>query len=291
MPVLIAALGCIALVLAQDVFPAQPWYHQGSYAVVLTALMVCAWWMLRRYRAHALVCAGATLVGVAGLACALFAPDPQTIVRGPGESVPLSEPAGVLQFGLAQPPQAPLLKRTGRADVAIDTGGRRTYLAAFILWSKPRTSAAVAAFDSRGARLTITQPLNTSFLSPVLLFANTAPIGGRTLPVDSFAVPAARLNVKAVLLSDPHPGVLFAVENDRGALLPGAIGMAGAGQLVRLGGIRLRATLQPFPEVIVAPAPYLPLVLLGLALGAFGLVKNQSRSRNGTVRSALPEPR
>ncbi|MDQ6930940.1 MAG: hypothetical protein M3126_09775 [Candidatus Eremiobacteraeota bacterium] len=291
MPVLIAAVACIVAVLAQDFFPAQPWYHQGSYAVLLMALIAWQWWMVRRYRTYLLLCAGATLVGVAGIACSLFAPDPQTIVRGPGESIPLSEPSGVLQFGVAVPPQAPVFERPGRAAVSIGVSGRRTYLAAFILWTKPRTSASVAAFDSHGARLTITQPLNTSFLSPVLLFANTAPIGGRNLPVDSFAVPAAHRNVKAVLLTDPRPGVLFAVEDERGALIPGGIAMAGAGEIVHAGGIGLRASLQPFPEVIVTPAPYLPLVIPGVLLAAFGLFRNRFRSRNETLRSALPEPR
>ena len=80
------------------------------------------------------------------------------------------------------------------------------------------------AADPGGNRLTITQPTNGSFLSPVLSMQQTTTIGGLNVRYDTFAVPALRRTVKAVLftadqaasLGDqaPPPGtpaVLFAV--------------------------------------------------------------------------------
>ena len=290
MPVFIAAALCIALVLVQDVLPANSWYHQGSYAGVLIATLVWQWWLVRRYWKYAVIVAGATIIGVAGLASALLAPDTQTVVRGPGESVPIADPAGVLQFPATRPPTPPLLRRPGRADVAIDVGGRRTYLAAYILWAQPRTAAYVEVTDPRGARLTITQPTNTSFLSPVLLFRATETIAGTDHDVDSFAVPATHRSVRAVLFtakqiatmprlaSDPRPGILFAVADESGKLLPDGIGMARDGQTVTLGGVALRASIEPFPTVVIAAGPYLPLVALGLIVCLFGVFRVRSPS-------------
>ena len=299
MPVFIAAILCIALVVIQDIFPGQPWYHQGAYALTLAALISWQWWMVRRYWKYALVVTGATIIGAAGLASSLLSPDPRTIVGGPGESVPITEPAGVLQFPVSRPPLAPILQRPGRSGVAVGLHGR-TYLAASILWTQPRTSAYLEVSDAHGARLTITQPTNTSFLSPVLLFRNTASIGGQILPVDSFAVPAAHRSVKAVLFtaaglarmekrgSEASPGILFAVEDERGQLIPGAIGLARDGEAIQKGGLILRPSIQAFPDVVITSAPYLPAVILGLFLTGIGVFKSRSRSRSGNPGSGQP---
>jgi hypothetical protein len=146
----------------------------------------------------------------------------------------------------------------------------------------------------------MTQPENTSFLSPVLLFAQTTPIAGHTLPVDTFAIPPLQRTVKAVLFSstdvaamatlagDPRPGVLFAVEDRQGRMLPDAIRFARDGSPVSVGGLVLKPSVGTFPQVVIASVPYLPLLILGILAFLAGLVppfKNRSRSRTGSAPS------
>lgn len=284
---------CVVLVLAQFVYPQTTWFHHGSYAALLMALLSIQWWQLRRRRHDVLAVCGATLIGIAGLASSLFGPETQTIVAGPGQAVPLSEPSGVLQFPVSQPPTAPALRRPGRADVTIALGGRRTFLANYVLWTQSRTAAYIEAFDARGAHLTLTQPqsTNASFLSPILLFGETKTFENQKLAVDSFSLPAVHRNVNAVLFpsdaiakmqklsSDPRPGILFAVSGEGGRTLPRGIGLARSGDTIALAGVRLRPVIEDFPTVVIASAPYLPLTALGLLLFAVGRFKNRFRWR------------
>ncbi|MFN2529472.1 MAG: hypothetical protein ABR584_12235 [Candidatus Baltobacteraceae bacterium] len=293
MNVLIPAVLCILFVLAQFVYPQTHWFHHGSYAALLLALIAIQWWQLRRHRHEVLAACGATLIGIAGLASSLFGPETQTIVAGPGQVVPLTEPSGVLQFPVSQPPTAPVLRRQGRSDVTVVLGGRRTFLANYILWTQSRTAAYIQAFDAAGAHLTLTQPqsTNASFLSPILLFGESKTFQNQNLAVDSFSLPAVHRNINAVLFtadaigtlqkisSDPRPGILFAVSGDRGRTLPGGIGMARTGDTIALAGVRLRPVIEDFPTVVIASAPYLPVTVLGLLLFAVAGVKNQYRSR------------
>jgi hypothetical protein len=303
-PLVIAPL-CIVLVLAQDAFPESPWFHHGSYAALLLALVGLQWWALRRRPAELLAVCGATVIAVAGLASSLFAPDLQTIVAGPGQTVNLNEPASALQFPVSQPPSSPVLHRPGKGDLTIDIGGRHIFLANYILWTQPRTAAYIEAFDGRGAHLTVTQPQATSvpFLSPVLLFIETKEFNDpksslpATLPVDSFSLPAVHRSVNAVLFSkdvvakmqrlagDARPGILFAVADDRGKQLQGALGLARSGDTIALGGVRLHPIIEEFPTVVIASGPYLPVVLLGVLIFVAGILKNRFRWRSGSLRS------
>ncbi|MDP9017099.1 MAG: hypothetical protein M3N19_02105 [Candidatus Eremiobacteraeota bacterium] len=297
MSVVIFALLSAVLVAVQFVFPGAPWFHHGSYAALLIAfiaLQVSTVRRLARYkdrqlRAIALVVFGSAVVTLAGLASGLLAPDTQTAVRGPGETVPLTEPAGALQFPI-DPSAAPVFRRDGHRDMIVDAGSRR-FLPTFVFFTEPRVAASVRVTDAQGRHLTMTQPTNTSFLSPVLLFAQTTDIGGRRLPVDSFAVPAAHRSVKAVLFNadaiarmgtstsrDPRPGVLFAVEDERARMLPGAIALARDGDSVLIGGLRLKAAIITFPAVVIAPVPNLPVSVLGMLLLIAGLVSMTLRA-------------
>lgn len=297
-PLLFAPL-CIALVLAQDAFPESPWFHNGSYAALLLALVTLQCWALRRRPDDVLAVCGATVIAVTGLASSLFAPDLQTIVAAPGQTVDLNEPASALQFPISQPPSSPVLQRRGKRDVTIDIGGRRTFLADYILWTQPRTAAYIEAFDSRGAHLTVTQPQATSapFLSPVLLFVQTKAFNDpksnapADLRVDSFSLPAVHRSVNAVLftkavvtkmqrlMSDPRPGILFEVSDDRGKPLQGALGLARSGSTIALGGVRLRPVIEDFPTVVIASAPYLPVLIIGLVIFLAGILRSRFRSR------------
>ena len=283
------ALCCAPLVIAQDIWPGLSWYHSGAYAGALFAMAAFMLWTMRRYwraldpRAAALsiVAFGGGIVALAGLASSLLAPDTQIVIRGPGESVPLSDPAGVLVFPMAQPNLAstasrPILRRATSQTTIPER--RRRYLASFILWTQPRLAAYVQAYDLQDRHLTLTQPQNTSFLSPVLLFRERSSIGGKDLPVDAFAVPAAHRSIKAVLF---RGGILFAVEDERGQLLPGAIKLAQSGQRIETGGIRLQANLATYPAVVIASAPYIPLLIIGLLvmLVGCGLMWRSSRAK------------
>lgn len=271
--VFFAAL-CAALVFAQDAVPGAAWYHQGSYAALLLALLVAQWWSLRghfkrgdaRAQALLLLTFGTNIIGIAGLASSLLAPDTQTLVRGPGEKIALSEPAGTLEFRTVDP----ILHRPGRSDTVIGTG-RRTYLASYIMWTDLRPAAYIEAFDLRHRHLTVTQPANTSFLSPWLMFAQTTIIAGRSVPVDSFSLPGAHRNVKAVLLAQPPgPGILFAVENERAQLLRDGIRLQKGDAEVRAGDVILNGTIHQYPAVVIAAAPNVALLIAGFLAVAAG---------------------
>jgi len=273
-PALGLAGAAILLVLAMYVAPG-PWSQQGSYAAFLAATAAAAWLAYRRNKSNSLwlLCAigGATLVAVSGLAASLLAAGPQSVVRGPGESAVLSEPQIVVRFPLTRLRASYLesagglvVQRAGRADATVELG-RRRYTAAYVFWTQLHPAAYVEAFDRAGHRLTVTQPANPLFLSPVLLFAQRARIAGHDLPVDSFAVPAVHRGVKAILFrSAPGPGILFAVEDDGGHVIPGAIHLAGSGVMVDAGGIRIRAFEGDVPMLMIASIPYAPAVLLGM---------------------------
>jgi len=294
--VTIVLLACICLiaVVVQDAFPGLAWYHTGSYALLLFVLCALLAWRLQkllrvssaRDRPLSLVTAGALIVGAAGLASGLLGPDTQTYVSAPGANVAISEPAGMLQFPIdptaLQRPVAVRFEGAGGHAIAVPAKARR-YFGGFVMWSVAREVAVVSAEDLRGRRLTITQPSNPSFLSPVLLFVQRSQIGGRTLPVDSFSIPAMQRTVKAVLFSGPvlaqmrdaraHlPAVLVAVEDDRGHLLPGAIRLIPTHAHAAVGGVIIGDTILGYPQIVVAAAPYLPLLVLGIAVLVAGLI-------------------
>jgi len=279
----------VLLVLLQDIVPGKSWYHSGAYAWALILLTAALVWRTRAARRNrecaagiAVASAGAAVVAIAGLAATLLGPDTHTIIRAPAERIPISEPPGVIAF--------PSLDAFGAA-IEFTPQGRsafrvraRRYFGAYIFTSMSRDVAILKAATAADAHLTITQPDNSSFLSPVLLFSGQSEIAGRTLPVDSFAVPALRRSIKAVLFSaraiaqmdpevsrDPRPGVLFAVNDERGRLIPGAIRLVRSGARATIGGLTLEVGVASYPAVTIAAAPYWPLLLLGLLLYALGL--------------------
>jgi hypothetical protein len=302
--VLLAAL-CLVAVGLQDVLPGNAWYHSASYALLLSALCALLLWRLQKragthelaFRPLAIVTAAAVVIAATGLAAGLLGPDTQTYMSAPGAGVALSEPRGRLQFPFdPSPAQGSVVARfeDDRGRVLTLPENVRRYTGGFVMWSSPHQAAVVSAEDLLGRRLTITQPSNPSFLSPVLLFAQSARIGGRTLPVDTFSIPAAQRTVKAVLFSaaaltqmrghsQTRPAVLAAVEDRRGRLLPGAIRLIPSGGQAVIGGVIIGATVADYPQIVVAAAPFWPVFVLGIA--AFGagcvwlaLLKNPFRS-------------
>ena len=291
MLIILLAATCVVAVALQDILPGQAWYHTGVYALAIIALCIVMAWRLNKYRprdrafnALVLICAAAVLVALAGVASGLLGPDTQTFSGAPGANVAVSEPAGTLRFPFYEDPRG-----GGQSVQFIGAHGepiaiaRRRYTSAYVIWSEPHPVALLSASDAAGHRLTITQPTNASFLSPVLLFTQTAKIGGRSLPVDSFSLPAVQRVVKAVFFPAStlaliqnravnRPAILVAVENERGKLLPGAIRLVPSGGRVTVAGVTIGAVIVDYPRVTIAAAPSLPILVLGIAGFVAGLV-------------------
>lgn len=287
---LASAFGIVAIVFAQDVAPQWRGFHDWPYALLVALLCQIVFGYAndaRRGRdgevGARLVFAmiGAFVIGGAGLASALLGPDTETIVRAPGTVAPLPEVGAAAFFpsanaaDIARGDAAIVLRRRSGAGVELLPGKRR-FFGATELQIQPQTAAYVEARDVQGRRVTITQPTNPSFLSPVLLFGRTVPIAGKDLPSDAFATPALHRQIKAFYFSKAEAAhaaarlpakdvVLFAVDDGSGKLLQGAIGFAPSGAEVTLGGVRLRPTIGSYPALVVSAVPYPAAAWLGLA--------------------------
>lgn len=270
------------MVLAQDAYPGAAVYHAGWYNALDIAFFVLAALRLRPLRkthaailpALAAAAFGAAIVVFAGAASGLMGPDTHTVVGAPGATVRDEDAGGAFVFPLHGTAVA---FQRGNGSVAV--GGGRRYTGALVLWQKPRTVIHVNAADARGGHLTITQPTNASFLSPVLLLQQTTTIDGMNVRFDSFSVPAMQRNVKAVYFSpqqaaqlhtDPPivggAAVLFAVADNQDRVVPQGIGIVPPGERKPIGGLLLSATVESYPAVVVASAPYWPVLALGLLI-------------------------
>jgi hypothetical protein len=309
-----AALAAGALVIVQIVVPGRVVYHAGWYNVALSALVVITLVAARRrfraqrtLRARAAVLAilfGVAVAGLAGVVSGLLAPDNQTVIGAPGQRIRI-EALGTLSFPLASAASGALapvtLERPLRWSTAI---GQRPHDAGnFILREIPREVVYVEARDSRGNRLTITQPSGSAFLSPVLLMENRQTIAGISLPFDSFNVPAQRRIVKAVLFDAAQaamllhggaqigePAVLFAVDDEDERPLPHAIALSAPGHAVRAGGLLLRALVGSYPAVEVVAAPNFLAAMLGslFVLGGIAAYYWPATTARTFLRTMLP---
>jgi len=251
-------------VAVQILIPGQPLYHYGWYNVAIVVLVILAALRSGRSSTAARVAfTGSAIVAVAGAASGLLGPDTQIVVGAPGTNVQTN--AGRIDFPL-------------KADEV-----RRRYSGASILWPVPRMVVYVGAADARRNGLTVTQPTGAAFLSPVLLMQREARIAGMQVRIDSFAVPALRRSVKAVLFTPQQvarlrihgqrgdsAAVLFAVSDAADRVVPNGIGIVASGAAGTIDGIRLHASVQSYPAIAVASAPYLPLFAAGIALLAGG---------------------
>lgn len=281
---------CIAATVFQEIAPGKPFYHSGWYALVLGIAMAGV--VVRSRSAGALPLAGgALLIGAAGLASGLLGPDTQEYVGAPGSMVPVRE-LGVLRFSLTEPPSPGqvVLSRSGKADTIVFPRAQ-AFAGSFILRGRLRAVVHVDVSDEGGNHLTLTQPDNPAFLSPFLLFVQTASVAGKKLPVDSFIVPAKRILVKAVLFDvdqlDALPGklsksrkpaVLYAVQSENGTLLPHGVKVVASGFTGTIAGLRIQTLVERYPAIDVASAPPPALLIAGLTFFAGGLVRNRFRS-------------
>ncbi|MBC5800858.1 MAG: hypothetical protein GIW94_12940 [Candidatus Eremiobacteraeota bacterium] len=295
---LIAAGAVVALVGAYVAVPRWGGFHAWEYAAALVVLMA----LLASYALGArtgrdgdvgrwlmLPIIGAFIIGAAGLIDGLLGPDSDVVQRAPGSVAVVSEVRAAAFFPAADAGDI------GRGDVGITvrrrngaalvlTPGSRAYVGATALQAVPRVAAYVEATDDAGERLTVTQPTNPAFLSPVALFSTLVPIGGRQVPADSFAIPARHRALKVFYFAAGSipglqargfaggPLVLFAVDDEHGSLVPGGIAAAPSGRFVAIGGLRLRATLGTYPALAVSSIPSPALLWLGGAIFLGGLL-------------------
>ncbi len=295
---LVLALASIAAVLAQDVAPAWAGYHTWQYAALLVAGAAgVTSFVLGARRGEdgevgkrlVLAMLGALVIVTAGLGSGLLGPDTETVERAPGTVAPLPDVGAAAFFpvasaaGIEAGDAHVILRRRNDSEIDLTLGERRI-VGATILELAPQPAAYVEARDPGGRRLTITQPTNPSFLSPVLLFPQVVSIAGKSLPADSFATPAIGRQIKAFYFSKeaaaaaaqhglrPGASLLFAVDDDGGRLEPGGIGFAQNGEEVALAGVRLRPSLGTYPALVISSVPFPPALWIGGGLFAFGLV-------------------
>ena len=277
---------CIAcalgMALAQAIAPGAAVYHTGWYNALDIAFAVAAASSKRRVP---LAAAGCAIAVVAAAACGLMAPDSHVVVGAPGASVRDDAIGATVVFPLDG---SSVRVEHGSSSVAV--GGGRRYWGAYVFWQQPREVVAVQAADARGNRLTITQPTNATFLSPVLLMQQTTAIAGMNVRFDSFSVPARNVNVKAMLFSADQtaqlhrapvtpgaPAVLFDVLDRFDRPIPGGLGFVASGTRSTIAGLSLGAQVREYPALFVASAPYWPILLLGLIVCAAG-VRNTLRT-------------
>jgi hypothetical protein len=291
----------IALVVAQDVYPFTPLYHTWQYALALAiALAVVLAYANAARRGEdgiagkrlLVAMAGALIVDLAGLASGLLGPDTGSVIGTPGTVVPVPALGAAAFFApvddaaLARGSSGVTLRRRNAGEVALAPAARRV-LGESLVYLEPRPAAYVDAFDERGAHLTITQPTNASFLSPVLLFRERQRIGAFDVPFDTFAAPARHRIVRALYFTPRElaqfshanatapagknePALILTAADDAGK--PLGITLAASGQSVALGGLRVRATIGTYPALAIAAAPATWALVAGIVLFLAGIV-------------------
>jgi len=278
------------MVLAQDVYPTWGGYHAWPYAASL-ALVAAV--VLGAFRGAgtgaALAMLGTLVIVAAGLGSGLLGPDTEVVVRAPGTVAPIPDAGAAAFFPDAGPPEIArgdarvLIRRRDGGSFDLKAGERK-YAGATEIALEPRLAAYVEARDQAGRHLTITQPTNPTFLSPVVLFAEKVSVAGKVLPADSFAAPALHRQIRVFYFSkdDSQAGrmhgvagvasLLFAVDDaDTGKPLQGGIGFVRSGGSANLGGVRLSGTIGSYPALVISAVPYGPALLLGILLVVGGL--------------------
>jgi hypothetical protein len=286
----------IALAVAQDLYPQTPLYHTWQYALAVAIGLTVTFAYANGARRGGdgvagkrllLAMAGATVAGVAGLASGLLGPDTASVAGTPLAIVPVPALGAAAFFGaadaaaIARGSAGVILRRKTAGEIALAPRAHRV-IGESLVYLEPHPAAYVEAYDQHGAHLTVTQPTNASFLSPVLLFRQRQRIGALDVPFDTFATPALHRVVRALYFTPrdlaqfnranagmTDPALILTVADDAGK--PLGIKLAAAGQDVTIAGVRVHATLGTYPALAVAAAPPTWALVLGVALFALGL--------------------
>jgi hypothetical protein len=217
----------------------------------------------------------------------LLGPDTAIVAGTPGTVVPIPALGAAAFFGaadadtIANASAGVILRRRNAAEIAVGPAAHRV-VGESLVYLEPHPAAYVDVYDEHGAHLTVTQPTNASFLSPVLLFRQRQRIGALDVPFDTFATPAVHRVVRALYFT-PHdraqfnrtnanvkqPALILTVADDTGR--PLGIKLAAPGRDVTIAGIRVRATLGAYPALAVAAAPPTWALIAGVALFVLGL--------------------
>ncbi len=314
---LAVALIAIALVLAQDVLPATPLYHTWQYALALTialAVMVAYANGARRGddgvagKRLLLALAGAVVVDLAGLASGLLGPDTASVSGTPGTVVPVPAVGAAAFFApadanaIARGTSGITLRRRNAPEIGL-TGSARRVAGESLFYLEPHPAAYLDVSDQRGAHLTVTQPTNPSFLSPVLLFTARQRIGELDVPLDTFAVPARHRVVHALYftprdLTQFPRATLSGVDTSRPALVltaaddagkPLGITLAPSGTGVALAGLHVRVTIGSYPALAIAAAPPSWALVAGIVLFCVGLGWSMWPPRGAPRAAAQPQ--
>ena len=301
-----AELVACVLVIAQLVFPGNPLFHTWQYAL---ALAVVAWLLItsatRSRRAlFGISLLGALIVIADGFASGLVGPDTERFARAPGTIAPLPDVGAAAFFSSATPQSIAkgngviTIRRRSHSDIFVSAGARK-FLGALLLTADAVPVAYVEAFDDRGNHLTVTQPTGTAFLSPFLLFRTRQEIAGGTHPIDGFALPGGSRTVKVVYFTPDdvsrlhvqvppsaigQPAILYDVFDTANHSL--GIGVAASGVETEIGGVRLRATLGTYPQLVIASAPQPYVLILGLFLVVAGIAGSLLQPDNGAMRES-----
>jgi hypothetical protein len=291
---ILVALAAIGLTLAQDVRPGLDLYHTWQYAAVLAIAMIIlisyAWGARTgpdgpAGRRAALGIAGALTIAGGGLVAGLIGPDTITVGGSPGTVTPVPDLGAAAFFGPADPPTIARgdagvsLRMKGSDPLPVPAAGR-LYLGTSIVYLTARPAAYIVARDASGNRLTVTQPSNPSFLSPVLLFPQNQPLRDKSYPLDTFATPGAQRIVRALYFSaddaqafnhlgSKQPALVLSVNDDTGKTV--GLTIAPSDREVAVGGLRITATLGTFPQLMAASAPHPLLLCAGLLVFIAGV--------------------
>lgn len=263
--------------LASDLWIGAPVFHLGWYNALAVTLFVLAFLQWRAVGRASVLLFGSGMIVLASVASGLMGTQTHVVAGAPGATVRDARSGSTLVF--------PLDPKSGIGlPAGLDVFGSR-FSAGLIFTPFARRVVGVSVSDARGNHLTMTQPSNASFLSPVLLMLQKTSIDGMPVHFDTFAVPAKERSVKAVLFSareamrlrtnppaQGRPAILFDV-------VPGGIGIAASGERATIGGLVLQAHVLRYPAVRVASGPYLPALVVGLVLVLFGAIRMRSRSK------------
>lgn len=279
------AIFVILLTLAQDVFPARDGYHGWQYVTVMAiaiGVMTSYVWRVWRGsatgRRFALALAGAIAVGVAGLLSGLIGPDTVTVIGTPGTVTPVPDLNAAAFFSAADPQSLArgdatvTVRRRDGSAIAVDS--HPVPIGLSVAFTEMRPAAYVVARDLSGNRLTVTQPNNPSFLSPIVVFRQSQDIHGHTFPLDTIAVPGVHRVVRILYFSAAElaltrhetkageAGAILSVSDDAGAQR--GLTMLPSGTTAEIDGTRYTVTLGRYPVLNVASAPQPFTVVIGV---------------------------
>ncbi len=291
---IVVALLAIGLTLAQDVRPGLDVYHTWQYAAMMTiaiVVLVTYAWSARSGgdgpagRRVAIGIVGALVIAVAGLLSGLIGPDASIVSGSPGTVTPVPDLAAAAFFGVADPTTIARgdamvdLRKKGSDPIPVPAGGR-LFLDTSIVYLAEHPAAYIVARDGHGNRLTVTQPTNPAFLSPVLLFPQSQPLRDKSYPLDTFATPGLHRIVRALYFSaddtqtfnhlgSKQAALVLSVNDDAGKTI--GLTIVPSGHEVAIGDLHITATLGTFPHLVVASAPLPALLIVGLLVFVGGV--------------------